>query len=188
MPEYPEINLAAQRPDRGHYVYSFHDSDGILLYVGSSGDLWRRFRSHLEEHPGWWPQVDWKRTVVMRIGTADCAGRSCSAPEHAEMTAYEQQLIGELRPPRNTRFNGYCWRGLHLLAEHGKIDSSTGRLWCYTCQRDRQRATYDPVKQKAYRGANVEKIRKRQKRYDAARSERLKVRRAAARTNAWEAI
>jgi hypothetical protein len=96
------------------------------------------------------------------------------------MKAHEELLIGDLRPPRNTRWNGYCWRGLHLLAEHGKIDK-TGRRWCYTCQRDRQLAVYDPVKQKAYRDANIEKIRARQKGYDAAaRNERLNARREAA--------
>lgn len=178
MPEYPLVDLATQRPDRGHYVYRFHDSNGTLLYVGSSGDLWRRFRSHLDDHSQWWPEVDWKRTTVVRIGTRQCAGLRCSLPEHAEMQAHEESLISALRPPCNTRWNGYCWRGLHLLAEHGRTDNSTGRRWCYACQRERQRATYDPVKQKAYRAANIGKIRKRQKRYDAARSERLKARRA----------
>lgn len=186
MPEYPAVDLAAQRPDRGHYVYRFHDSTGALLYVGSSGDLWRRFRSHLDEHAGWWPEVDWKGTSVVRIGIVQCDGLRCSLPEHAEMQAYEELLISDLRPPRNTRWNGYCWRGLHLLAEHGKVDK-TGRRWCYRCQRERQRATYDPVKQKAYRDANIDKIRARQKGYDAARSERLKSQRGAAAAAAGSA-
>lgn len=176
MSEYPAVDLAAQRPDRGHYVYCFYDSAGALLYAGSSGDLWRRFRSHLDEHLDWWPEVDWKRTAVIRMGAAQCDGLKCALPEHAEMQAREELLIRDLQPPHNTRWNGYCWRGLHLLAEHGKTDKS-GRLWCYTCQRQRQRATYDPVKQKAYRDANIDKIRKRQKGYDAARSGRLKSRR-----------
>jgi hypothetical protein len=176
--EYPVVDLAAQRPDRSHYIYRFHDGDGALLYIGSSGDLWRRFRSHLDEDHAWWPEVDWKRTAVIRIGAAQCDGLRCSLPEHAEMQAHEKLLIKDLRPPHNTRWNGYCWRGLHLLAEHAIIDKVTGHRRCYTCQRERQLAIYDPVKQKAYRDANIEKIRARQKRYDAARSERLKKQRS----------
>lgn len=178
MPEYPAVDLATQRPDRSHYIYRFHNSDGVLLYIGSSGDLWRRFRSHLDEGHAWWPEVDWKKTAVIRVGTAQCDGLRCPLPEHAEMKAHEERLIKDLRPPHNTRWNGYCWRGLHLLAEHGKTDKVTGRRWCYACQLERQRVTYDPVAQKAYRDSNIEKIRARQKGYDAARSRR----RAAAST------
>jgi predicted GIY-YIG superfamily endonuclease len=46
VPEYPLLDLATQRPEPGHYVYRFHDGDGLLLYIGRTSNLWERFGQH----------------------------------------------------------------------------------------------------------------------------------------------
>lgn len=163
MPEYPLWDPTVQRPDLGHYVYRFHDSEGALLYVGSTGNLWYRIGQHAAERE-WWPDVAWDLTVAELISAARCPGRGCSLPGHAEMLCYEERLIKELQPRHNRLMTGYCRRGLHLIAEDAKPDGK-GRYTCGACVREWHRQHYLDNREErlaasaAYYLANRDKVR-----------------------------
>lgn len=168
MPEYPRLDLAAQRPGLGHCVYRLLDDAAILLYIGSTGNIWYRIGQHAAERP-WWPEVAWDRTIVECISETRCPGRSCRLAVHAEMTSYEARLIMDLRPRYNKLSTGYCRSGRHLLADHGKAD---GR--CGACISEKLHSYYVANRAKAladasaYYYANREKILARKRRRAAA--------------------
>jgi hypothetical protein len=153
VPEYPLYDLAAQRPDLGHYVYRFHDSEGALLYIGSTGNLWYRIGQHAAERE-WWPEVSWARTFIELVSGTPCSGRGCHLPEHAEMLRYEGILIKDLQPRRNSLMTGYCRSGRHLLAEVGKLDGR-GNVRCGECNAERNRRYYQTNREERLAYANA---------------------------------
>jgi hypothetical protein len=174
VPEYPVLNLAVQRPSLSHCVYQLFNADGILLYVGSSGNLWYRIGQHAAGRP-WWPEVAWDRTVVECVSEIACAGRSCRADGHAEMLRYEIRLIRDLSPLHNRLLTGYCRSGRHLLADHGKPDGN-GALTCGACKTEYLHQYYVANRAKAlasataYYQANRDEILARKRRRGAAAS------------------
>lgn len=159
MPEYPLLDLATQRPDLGHYVYRFYDSEGTLLYVGSTGNLWYRIGQHAADR-GWWPHVAWSRTVAELIDATRCPGRGCSLSGHVEMLRHEEKLIKDLRPRHNSLMTGYCRSGRHLFAEVGKAGNRT----CLACLSERNHQRYEANREErlaaadAYYQANRDKV------------------------------
>jgi hypothetical protein len=132
VPEYPLLDLATQRPDLGHYVYRFYDSQGVLLYIGSTGNLWHRIGRHAAERE-WWAEVAWDRSLVETISTVGCCGKKCALPEHALMQAHEADLIWQLRPVHNIRAVR-CDSGRHLMTEDNVyIYPKSGRRTCRAC-------------------------------------------------------
>lgn len=162
MPEYPLVDLAAQRPSLGHCVYRFLDDEGALLYVGSTGNIWYRIGQHAAER-SWWPKVAWDRTIVECVSEARCPGRGCKLAVHAEMLSYEARLIRDLLPHHNRLSTGYCRSGRHLIAEDAKPDGK-GSYVCGACVREWHRQHYLANREerlaagKAYYQANRDKV------------------------------
>ncbi len=149
MAEYPLLDLRTQRPASGHYVYRFYGISGDLLYVGSTNNFWVRAGRHIQEHADWWLEVSWDRTVLELVSEDPCPHRlRCKLPGHAEMLRHEANLIRSLQPRYNSQLTGYCRKGLHLLAEHGRVQLS-GTVGCYTCQLAHMHAKYLEQKRKA---------------------------------------
>lgn len=151
MPEYPLLDLRTQRPASGHYVYRFCGDAGDLLYVGSTNNFWIRAGRHIQEHAEWWPDVDWSQTILELVSADPCQHRlTCKLPGHEEMLRHEESLIRSLQPRYNLRLTGWCRRGLHLLAEHGRMQRN-GHIGCYTCQLERMKEQYHSADGKAKR-------------------------------------
>jgi hypothetical protein len=140
VPEYPVLNVAVQRPGLSHCVYQLFSAEGVLLYVGSTGNLWYRIGQHAAARP-WWPEVAWDRTVIECVSEIACPGRPCRVAEHAEMLRYEIRLIKDLRPRHNRLLSGYCRSGRHLLADYGKPDGN-GVLTCRACKSEYKHRYY----------------------------------------------
>lgn len=163
MPEYPLWNPATQRPSLGHYVYRFFGASGDLLYIGSSGNLWYRIGQHAASRK-WWPEVAWERTVAELISGAECAGRGCTLPAHAEMLRYEVRLIADQRPRYNQLMSGYCRSGRHLLADYGVPAGGRRGITCGACRSEAGHRHYVANRadrlayQSTYYQANREKI------------------------------
>lgn len=138
MPEYPLLDLAAQRPEPGHYVYRFYDAADLLLYVGSSGNAWERFGQHAGRlRPDWWAEVSWNRTVVELIGTSPCSGKRCPLPEHRAMLEREVDLIKTLDPAHNKNSTGRCRSGRHLMTPENTYTQPGGGRTCKECRAER---------------------------------------------------
>lgn len=156
MSQYPIWeDWAARRPVNGHYVYRFHNSEGVLLYVGRTNNLWRRFGHHAEGKD-WWPQVDWDRTLVETISPVECYGKTCALPEHALMRAHEAYLIEHLRPVHNIR-DARCFSGRHDMTEDNiYISPKSGAKTCRACLAENRRnwAASNPEKVREYRRRN----------------------------------
>jgi len=183
VPEYPVVDLATQRPSLGHCVYRFFDAEGVLLYVGSTGNVWYRIGQHAAERP-WWPEVAWDRTIVECVSETRCPGRPCRLLVHAEMLSYETRLIKDLRPRHNSLMTGYCRSGRHLFAEVGKAGNRT----CLACLSERNHQRYEANREerlaaaKAYYQANRDKVLE----YNKQPEVRAKAR-AFKRTPQWQA-
>jgi hypothetical protein len=146
MIEYPVLDLRTQRPASGHYVYRFYGMAADLLYVGSTNNFWVRAGRHIVEHKDWWLEVSWDLTVIELVSADPCLHRrTCRLPGHAEMLQHERDLIKSLQPLHNSQLTGYCRKGLHLLAEHGRVQLN-GTVGCYTCQLARQAAQYPAIR------------------------------------------
>lgn len=138
MPEYPLFDLATQRPEPGHYVYLLFDAAGLLLYVGSTGNLWERFGQHCGRlRPEWWPEVAWDQTVVELIGATACAGKVCPLPEHRAMLQHEVSLIKTLDPAHNKNSTGRCRSGRHLMTPENTYTQPGGGRTCKECRAER---------------------------------------------------
>jgi hypothetical protein len=149
MTEYPVVNVVGMRPpDLGHYVYRFHDGDGLPLYVGCTGNFWRRVGDHMYQKD-WWPLVSWERTILEFIGPGPCAGDGCTLPGHRAMLDREAELIRTLRPQCNRTTPGLCAKG-HLIEGDNAVRVSRGAYACKQCARERH---------KAWRDANREHVR-----------------------------
>lgn len=150
MHEYPLIDLAAQRPEHGHYVYRFYDEAAALLYVGSTGNPWERFGQHAGRlRPEWWPEVAWGRTVVELVGITRCAGKACQLPEHRAMLQREIALIRRLDPAHNKNSTGRCRSGRHLMTPENTYVQPGGGRTCKECRSER-RANLPEEKRKWY--------------------------------------
>lgn len=139
MPEYPLVDLAVQRPEPGHYVYLLFDAAGLLLYVGSTGNIWERFGQHARRlRQDWWDQVAFRQTAVEHVSEVACLGKKCRLPGHALMLAREIELIGTLRPEHNRRLGDRCQSGRHIRTpENTYITPGQTRGTCKECRAER---------------------------------------------------
>lgn len=139
MPEYPRVDLAAQRPEPGHYVYRMFDAAGLLLYIGSTGNLWERFGQHAGRlRQDWWGDVHFARTVVECVSTLPCQGKRCPLEAHTLMLAREAELIQGLDPQFNRRLGSRCRSRRHLLTpENTYVQPGTNSRVCKECRAER---------------------------------------------------
>lgn len=54
-----------------HVLYRLYDREGVLLYIGRTRSIRRRFRTHAAEQP-WWPEVASCRTEFLPSYEALC--------------------------------------------------------------------------------------------------------------------
>lgn len=71
------------------YVYSLHDSQDVVIYVGCSGDPTMRLRRHIDRP--WGAEIAGMRVIP------------CETTEEAKLL--ERRMIGELRPTYNETGN-----------------------------------------------------------------------------------
>lgn len=82
-----------------HALYRFYDAHENLLYVGISGDPWRRWREHVRTQP-WYPQVvHWAGTWY---ASEELAGAAEDRAIRSERPRFN--IAGAIRPPE-ARFN-----------------------------------------------------------------------------------
>jgi hypothetical protein len=75
------------RPERGEYgVYTLHDMDGAVVYVGRSIDIWNRLNFHEREKPNEWVTWEWM-----------------PCPDDKTMRELEAELIVSMSPSLNKR-------------------------------------------------------------------------------------
>lgn len=177
MPEYPLLNLSAQRPEPGHYVYLLHDAAGLLLYIGSTGNVWERFGQHAGRlRQEWWGDVEFARTVIEHVSAERCLGKRCPLPDHAVMLAREAQLIQQLEPRHNRRLLNRCQSGRHRMTpENTYIPPGTSARICKRCRAERWAATPEEKRQQyvkaaqpgraAWREVNRDKVRAQSQEY-----------------------
>ncbi len=138
MPEYPLLDLATQRPEPGHYVYRLFDAAGLLLYVGSTGNVWERFGQHAGRlRHEWWGDVDWPRAVIEVITFTACAGKKCLLPWHAMMLQREVELIQSLEPRHNKNSTNRCKSGRHQMTPANIYVQPEGGRTCKECRTQR---------------------------------------------------
>lgn len=176
MPEYPLLDLAVQRPEPGHYIYRLFDCAGMLLYIGSTGNLWERFGQHAGRlRQPWWDQVAFARTLIEHVTAAPCLGKRCPLPEHAAMLGYEAELIRTLRPEYNNQHRDRCRSGRHLFTPENTYVQPGGGRTCKECRAERwanlpkeKRQQYAKAAKEtraAWREANRDKIRAQDREY-----------------------
>lgn len=74
-----------------HLLYRFFDAEGVLLYIGRTNDLRRRFDGHSRAQP-WWDEV--VRSTVETL------------PDLPALKAAEKQAILDEHPKYNIVYNG----------------------------------------------------------------------------------
>lgn len=148
MPEYPLLDLATQRPEPGHYVYRLFDAAGLLLYVGSTGNVWERFGQHAGRlRQPWWGDVDFTRTLIEHVSAVRCLGKRCPLPDHAAMLTREVELIKLLEPRHNKNSTNRCKTGRHQMTPENTYIQPEGGRTCKECRAERWAATPEEKRQ-----------------------------------------
>jgi len=138
VPEYPLLDLAMQRPEPGHYVYQLFDAAAVLLYVGSTGNVWERFGQHAGRlRHEWWGDIDWPRTLIEVVTFTACSGKRCPLSWHAMMLQREVELIKLLEPAHNKNSTNRCKTGRHRMTPENTYIQPEGGRTCKECRAER---------------------------------------------------
>jgi hypothetical protein len=98
--------VRARMKDRTHVVYRCYNADGVLLYIGQTGDLPNRRSGH-KCGSSWWPEV--AEFKITRPMTRDAALRyereaiRAERPEYNIIGTYKRALAEILGTPREYR-------------------------------------------------------------------------------------
>lgn len=117
---------------RTHYVYEAYDADGLLLYVGCTGNLEKRLADHRRgngDARGWFNHfvTDWRvsgpyaRATALAIEKSRIdAGQPIWNGQSIENRGGRRQLIGDYLRFHGARFSERRYGGRILLIQGGR--------------------------------------------------------------------